>query len=293
MHPSGYRDRDPRIVIADGVAWAVWTRVQPMEGCGDGSEPVGVYFRTRQLPNGTWSAEHRFGIAAHELESFDVANGTVYAIVRDNGNDKFYFETLSETTFHRYAMPSTMDGNGTVRVDRIGRAWVAYETAKGVRIARFTGKGFTSVSMGARAPGGSTFSPDILFDSANHAYVTWIREPDQGGGCVTRDVEPADGIYFATNASGTWKTQRITHRLGEYSVALDGSGRLRLVLNGWDGRLRYIAQMPSGTFNSTILSRKPLVSPQILVDPATGATVVTYLPDRGGSTTSLAIMTHS
>jgi len=292
VHPSGYRDRDPRIVVRNGRVWAVWTRVQPIEGCGDGSQPVGVYFRSRTLPDGKWSAEARLGVAGHELESVDVGDGdTLYAVTRDNGNGAVYVEWLTPSDFSRYPLSSKATGGATVRVDHLGRPWIAYETANGVRIARFTGHNLTSVSIGA-APGSSTFAPDILFDSANHAYVTWIREPDQGGGCVTRDVEPADGIYFATNASGAWKTQRITHRLGEYSAALDGSGRLRLVLHGWDDTLRYIAQTPSGTFKTTILSTRPLTSPQIVIDPATGAAVVTYIPVRGESTKSLVITTH-
>src|SRR5204863_8195651 len=202
-----------------------------------------------------------------------------------------YLETLSETAFHRYAMSGQAVGKASVRIDRLGRAWVAYETGKGVRIARFTGHSFTSVSIGVTLDD-STFTPNILIDAANRPYVTWIREPDQGG-CVTREVEPADGIYYATNASGAWKIHRITHRLGEFSIVLDTKSRLRLVVNSGDGILRYIAQTASGTFRTTILSSRPVMSAQIHIDPLSGAAVVTYLRDVNGSTRSVSITTHA
>jgi hypothetical protein len=282
-HAPHREEIDPRIAVDGNVLYVAYTRIIPDGGCGGGRGPnVGVYVRSRVLPGGLWSKAKRIGSAADALEAFQVDRGIVHATVKD-GQGLSYYVTLEATAYRRYPISDSSIGTTSMRVGSDGRARIVFAAGRGIRYATFTGAGFSTKTI----PGTTEQdrSPVLALDSSDHARIVWTRyEPATCG-------DSPVGTYYASNASGSWKVQRITKDVGDTSVQVNGAtGRVR-VLVGSDAGLRYYTKASGGSWKRTTLaSTSWAASPALRRDPTTGAMLVVYI-DRLGSSSPISVVT--
>jgi hypothetical protein len=272
-HPSRRLDLNPQIATEGDLMYVAFTRDAPTDGgCGDdGLRDVGVYYRQRQLPDGRWSAAKRIGEIADHLQSFRVVDGTLHAtVVAADG--LVYYETVGGATSNRNLIPGAT-GSTSLRVGGDGRARMAYESDEGLRYAVFDRSGFATTPIGSDS---RDFAPALVLGAGNVASIVWTRAY-HGLGCAEPGPFADDGTYFATNASGTWVSERITPGVGTASLTLDvATGRVHVVVSAWASGLDYYTKLPGGAWSLTNLSVEAVGSPVIRLDPATGALLVVY-----------------
>jgi hypothetical protein len=273
-HPAGRMDLDPTIGFDGETLYVAFTRIIPDGGCGGGRGPsVGVYYRSRVLPGGTWSASKRIGPAADTLESFQVAAGTLHATV--TGKDALsYYETLTGTASARYRISDGGTGGTSMRVGTDGRARIVYAGQDGIQYARFTGSGFST----RKIPGTTEFDshPVLALDGGDKSHVAWTRnEPATCG-------ESPIGTWYASNASGSWTSKQITKAVGDTSIEVDGTtGRVR-VLVGSEAGVRYYRSVPDGSWKGTTLASTNWArSPVLSRSASSGAILVAYVDGSG------------
>src|SRR3954452_8252425 len=123
--PANRLEDGAQLAIDRSTLYLAYTRLAPTDGgCGDdGLEDVGVYVRTRALPDGDWSDPRQIGASHDELQSFRVASGTLFATVLNDKDGKTYFETAgaSGPTNQRFAI-SGVTGGTALRIGDDGRA---------------------------------------------------------------------------------------------------------------------------------------------------------------------------
>jgi hypothetical protein len=271
---------DPKVAFDGSVVYVAYTRIIPDGGCGGSrGASVGVYYRSRSLPGGAWSAAKRIGTAADELQGFKVGGGTVHATVR--GHDGLsYYENLNGATLHRYPISHVAIGPTSLNVGSDGQARIAFVAGVGgIRYALFTGSGF-SASRVAGSTGGDSDAVATL-DASDKGHLVWTRYVE--GACGYSPV----GTYYATNASGAWKTQRITRNSGVNSIQVDETGRIHVLIG-----TAYYTKVGNGPWTRTVLASPSWVAAGALrVDPATGAKLVVYID--GDSSRIKAITTRN
>ena len=276
-HPAGRMDLDPKIGFDGDRVYVAFTRIVPDGGCGGGRGPsVGVYYRSRVVPGGTWSAAKRIGPAADTLESFQVAAGTLHVTV--TGADALgYYETLKGTASKRYAISDQSVGGTSMRVGTDGRARIVYTGKDGIQYARFTGSGFSTRTI----PGTTVWDlhPVLALDTGDKSHVAFTRnEPATCG-------EGPVSTWYASNASGSWKTQQISKAFGDTSIEVDGAtGRVRVVIGSASG-VRYFKSVSDGSWKgATLASTRWAMSPVLSRNPATGAILVAYIDGSASAT---------
>jgi hypothetical protein len=273
----------PKIALEGSVVYVAYTRIIAGDGCSGGHGPsVGVYYRSRVLPGGAWSAPKRIGTTADELQSFEVRGSTIHATVL--GHDGFsYYETVDGSTNHRYRVSRLRTGPVAMSVGSDGRAQIAYSGgyggSNGIRYAVFTGSGFTA----KRVAGTTEYDADVVaaLDGSDKGHIVWTRyEP---AACGNSPV----GTYYATNASGSWKTQRITKATGATSIQVDATtGQIHVLIGG-----AYYTKASSGAWTRTVLASPSWVpSAALRIDPHSGAILVVYID--GSSARIQAITTQ-
>jgi hypothetical protein len=270
VHPANRMELGPQIAFQGDAVYVAYSRIAPDEGCGSDGADVGVYFRSRSLPNGAWSAATRIGSAPDRLQSFRVDGTTVQATVENNG--RVYYETLKGSTFHRYLIPGAV--RSSLRIGSDHRARIAYEVTTGIRYAVFTGSGFsTSKIIGSTD---NDWAPVLVLDAGDKPHVLWTRSMKPGG-CAGED--PADhGTYYATNASGTWVSQRITRSTGAASLQMDdASGRVHALVSGAAGLVYYTAPSNGGWTHTKVASTSWAPSIVLRLDAATGTLLIVYV----------------
>ena len=288
-HPAHREDLDPQIAFQGNLVYVAYTRIAPDGGCGGGrGEAIGVFVRSRSLPDGAWSPARRIGLPGDTLEVFRVEGATIHATVRNNQDDQDYgghdqvdYEMLVGAVMHRYRIPGAV-GRTAMRIGTDGHARIAYETETGIRFATFTGAGFATTRV-ATSNSGEDVRPALVLDSHDDAHILWTRKPGEGG-CATRDTNPDDGTYYSTNAGGAWTSQRITRSVGETSLQIDpASGRIHALVSGRVG-IWYFTKAPEGPWTAKRVVAKGWVSsPLIRRDPATGRLLVVYLGGPDGT----------
>jgi hypothetical protein len=239
--------------------------------------------RSRALPGGRWSEAKRIGPAADAIEAFQVDRGIVHAIVKDGAELSFY-ETLEGTAYKRYPISDSPIGTTSMRLGSDGRARIVYGSGRGIQYATFTGAGFST----KRIPGttGEDRSPVLALDPGDRARVVWTRfEPATCG-------DSPVGTYYASNASGSWKVQRITKDVGNTSVQVNrATGRVRVVV-GSEAGLRYYTKASGGSWRRTTLaSTNWAASPALRRDPTTGTLLVVYIDGTRSSHPIFALTT--
>jgi hypothetical protein len=278
-HPANREDRSPQVAFEGSEVYVAYTRVARVdEGCG--GEPfrdVGVYLRRRMLPDGEWSIPERIGEVDDRLDSFRVVEGTVHAIVDAEGGP--FYETVQGVNVQRYPIEGAFGGI-SLRVGSDGRARVAFAAGASLKYGVFNGAHFTVTSI----PGSSSGSaPLLVLDAQNHAHVVWQRNNENGGGCVDSPPDPNTGLYYGTDASGSWKSARVTRTVGPASFTVDiRTGRVHMIVGGGRG-LWYYTKPSNGDWTAKKISAIPGSSPVLRLDPMTGRLLVVFIGQVGGT----------
>ena len=276
-HASNRRELGPQVAFDGDRVYVAYTRIGPEGGC-NAAQDFGVYFRSRILPNGAWSAATKIGAVADDLQSFQIANGTIEATVY-GADGNIYFESRAGSVVHRTKIAHAV-GATSLRVGADGRVRIAYQVEKGLRIATVTGSTLSSTSITGTT--NRDWAPLLGLGASDAPFVVWTRALMPG--CATEGPKPLDGTYFATRTSGVWASRRITKDAGEASLQVDAAtGRAFVVVSG-DKRLRLYVRSAGGTWTTSTLttSRWP-GSPAICIDPAHGTLVVAYVDTAAGS----------
>jgi hypothetical protein len=258
-----------------------YTRIALLdEGCGGiGIKDIGVYYRSRDLPSGTWSEPQQVGEPTDSLMSLRVAGGSLHLLVIDPELNVFY-ETVEGATVHRYKVGESF-GGAALRIGGDGRARIAYESANSLKFGVFTGAGFSTTTI----PGTTNaVGPSLVLDAQNHAHVVWTRT-NQGGGCAEPDPDPKEGMYYATDAGGTWRTTRFTKSIGEASLTVDvKTGRVHILFAEFADRggLRYYTKAANGGWTAKRILAGRAFSPVLRLDPSTGTLLAAFVDDSVG-----------
>jgi hypothetical protein len=285
--PTNRVEQDPQIGFQGKVAYFAYSRMAVAEGgCGDsGLTDIGVFYRKRTLPGGGWSDPVRIGKADDHLAQFRVDGTAIHAVVQNAGDGRFYYLLVKGTASRRFVIAGASK-SPSLRIDLDGRARIAYATAGSIRIATFTGSAVSTVKVSAPNARG----PILVLDGHDRAHLVWNRDSDvDDGGCVSPgNDDPAAGIYYTTNATGMWHSERLTKELGETSFQVDRStGQVHVVTTTPSG-LTYYTKAPGGAWQHEKLANRA-GSPVIARDAASGRVLVLYIGFRQASDTSWPI----
>ena len=263
---------DPQLALdGDRLYLADTLIAQGDGGCGDnGLTDVGVYTRSITPPNGTWSDPVRIGAIGDHVQSFRVVDGVQHlTVTAGDGGGPLYYESQSGSTFSKVAIPGAV--TTSLRVSDDGHARIAYTTGHAIRYARVSGTQLAITTVAAKT---STFLkwPSLVLGPGDHAYLVWSQDSDPGGGCAGIEPGPIDGVYFATDVSGQWKTTRLTKLPAHPSLALDPStGRIEVVVTDEHGMTQYESTGGDDWTKTKIDGPGALSSELIRVNPATGS----------------------
>jgi hypothetical protein len=275
VHPAGRAELAPQVAIVGNVEYVAYYRIAPDGGCGSLGTDIGVYFRSRTLPNGAWSVATKVGAVADELQSLAASGSTIFMTVKND--QALYFVSRAGSSVHRTLIPNA-GGWSSVAVGSDGRARVAYVGATGLRIGVYTGTSLSSSRIG-----GSTdrdWAPKLMLDAADKPHVVWTRSPAPGG-CAGPGPEPDDGTYYATDASGSWVKHRITTATGPTTFDMDAAtGRVYTVV-GTDSGLRSYTRASNGSWSGVLVAATTAStwadSPVVRFNRATGALFVAFM----------------
>ena len=222
---------DPQLTLDGDTVYLAYNRLAPTDGgCGDdGLQDIGVYTRSRHLPNGSWSSPVRVGGKADRVQSFRVDDGVLHlTITTDDGSGPLYYESQAGPVVSELLIPNAV--STSLRVGDDGHPRIAYATGHAIRYARVDGAKLAIETVAATDNTNLT-SPSLVLGPGDRAYMIWTQTTDGGGGCVSPEPGPLDGLYFGTDAGGRWTTTRLSRTPGEASLTLDlSSGRVEVVV---------------------------------------------------------------
>jgi hypothetical protein len=272
-HPPDRFDLTPQIAIDGSTVYVAYTRVAPAT-CG--YDYIGVYYRSRTLPNGAWSTTTRIGSSRDVLQGFRVVDGVFHLTVQD-GRGLGQYETTASGSLKRYVLPGSWDlGSSSLRVGDDGAARVVYTTDGPIRYAIFHGSGFDWQNI----PGTSVVDtePQLVLDADNRAHVIWTHGGSVGCGS---DEPPQPGTYYATNRTGQWtpagSARRFTASIGPKSLTMDPVGGSVHVVVGLDNALKYYTKTASGSWSGVTISSHGAASAVIRRDPDSGRLFAAYV----------------
>lgn len=115
--------------------------------------------------------------------------------------------------------------------------------------------------------------------------MIWTQTTDSGGGCVSPEAGPLDGLYFGTDASGRWTTTRLSRKPGEASLALDpSSGRVEVVVRNGPQLTEFSSGGGDSWASMKIPDTESMGNALIRVNPNThGNSIVALKWDENGS----------
>jgi hypothetical protein len=244
-HPGQRVDGAPRIALDDDEIYVAYTRLIAETD----APPIGTYYRRKSINAATWSTAVRLGDSGDRIDEFVVAGGTFHATIQSSGGDFFYLRG-TPTSLTRHRLPGA-SGRATVRLGDDGAARFVYEAASSLRYAVFHGTGFDWSTIPGTDAG--SLGPALVLDGDSKAHVTWthVRLPDVSGPTA------ADGVFYATNASGEWTAtpdRRVSGAIGRSSLALDAiTSAVHVVVGGTTG-LRYYTLTATGTWTPLTLA---------------------------------------
>ena len=286
--PADHAEAGPQLAVDGNTLYLAYTRYGPVtdvETCGDGVlyKDLGVYYRTRTLPNGKWSAPKRIGKNNDVLDSFRVADGTIHAVVAPNRGSRAVYETVKGDSLVRVPLPGALGGT-SLRVGSDGKPRVAYLNwhDRSIRLATVDG---TTVATTTVASKGSLLNPLLVLGGGNQPHVVWTRDATAEGGCAVPGPAPADGTYYGTLVDGKWVTERITKDTGMTSLVVDPDTGIVHVLVGGNpnkqggGRLRHYERSPGGKWTSTPLRPGPAEGGLIIRRDESDGTLVVLFKD--------------
>jgi hypothetical protein len=263
---------EPQLTLDGDTVYVAYNRLAPTDGgCGDdGLQDIGVYTRSRHLPNGSWSDPVRVGGKADRVQSFRVVDGVLHlTITTDDGSGPLYYESQAGPVVTQLLIPDAV--TTSLRVGDDGHPRIAYATGHAIHYARVDGSHLTIETISATNKT-NLVSPSMVLGPGDRAYMIWIQTTDSGGGCVGPEQGPLDGTYFGTDASGTWKTTRLSRSLGESSLTLDpSSGRIDVVIHDGPYLTRFSSLRGMTWTSGRIAGSKAMGDPLIRVNPKTHA----------------------
>ena len=272
--PADRVEMNPQLTLDGDTLYLGTSRLAPEDGgCGDdGLRDLGVYLRTRQLPDGAWSDPVQLGARGDHLQALRVVEGVIHATVVADGGGPVYYESQSGPTFTQSLLPDAI--STSLRVGDDGRARIAYATGHRIVYTKVDGDRLVADTVAASKKT-NLVSPALVLGPGDRAYLLWTQDRDAGGGCAGVGPGPLDGTYFGTDRDGAWVTQRITRAVGGSALTLDPStGRVHVIVD--DGSLlRYMRLRPDGSWASTKLrGTQGMYESVIRLDPVRGRIVV-------------------
>ena len=255
--PADRFDIDPLLTVDGSTLYLAFTRMRPIDPdtCSgdDRRRPgvVGVYYRTRELPGGKWSAATRIGHAGDYLQSFRVVDGVIHeTVMAEDGGVSYASQDGSRFRGTRSRMPKRHPcGSGTTAV-RGSR----YTTRHSIRYAVVSATGRLSTTTVFSARDVWMQSPVLVLGRGDHAFVSWSAIPSSDeGGCSDVPTPSNEGTWFATDVDGRWELTRLSKDIGSASLVLDvDAGRLHATYNDRSG-VRYVTRSGDGTWSGTRL----------------------------------------
>jgi hypothetical protein len=276
-HPTDRIDQGPQLAFDGDVLYLAWTRIKVTDGgCGDsGLRDVGIYVRHRQLPEGAWSAAERIGSPTDGLQNLRVAGGTIHMTISDRSNGRVYYETARAGNVARYSVPGAVGGT-SLRIGADGVARIAYEASSNLQFGVFGGSGFSHSGIPGSKNG---WGPSMVLDAQNHAHVLWTRSY-HGEGCADAGPDPDEGMYYGTDASGSWTFRRISASVADGSLTLDpASGRVHVAISTERG-IRYLTKLGSGGWHQIRVTQEGW-SPVIRFSSTDGRVLIAYVGEAG------------
>jgi len=277
--PKDRGDFGPQLAFDGNTLYLASTRYDTTEGgCGDsGLVDVGVYYRSRSLPDGEWSQPQRLGAVADELVAFRVSDG-LRAIVANQKTGKLSYVTLSGGTLNEQPLSGAVGGDVSMRIGDDGKPRIVYGSDAGISYGTLesTGKpsGTSVVSSSDYA-----YGPSLVLAPGNVPTVLYAKGI-HGGGCAEPDPPADAGMYVATFDGGAWTSTRLTKDEGEGSLTVDpDTGEIHVLLS--NPGLVHFSKVPGGDWKKETLRKAGVTSPVIRQDPATGNLVVAYSGDDG------------
>ena len=125
-HPAHRFEVEPQLAVDGSTLYVAYTRQRQVEGgCGsDGMIDVGVYYRTRTLPSGRWSAPARIGPVGAHLQSFRVVGGVIHeTFITQDREGPVWYGALSRGRFRSLRIPGAI--GTSLRVGDDGHARIA------------------------------------------------------------------------------------------------------------------------------------------------------------------------
>ncbi len=178
-------------------------------------------------------------------------------------------------------------GSASLRIGDDGKPRIAYEGPNGIEYGVFAKRGFSTETIAGTARG---WDPVLAIAPGNAAYIMWNRSY-HGAGCAEPGPDPADGTYFATNASGHWVSSRLTKLVGGASLALDPvTGEIDALVSDFQ-RLVYYQRAADGTWTHSTLGKAGTSSPVIRENPKTGALLVAHVSNATETHFSVQVLT--
>lgn len=271
--PIDRLELSPRLAVSGKTLYLAYTVDKAIDGgCGDdGLEDRGVYVRTRDLPNGVWSAPRLIGVTRDHLESLRVAGSAIHATVLNEADGRAYYERLNGDVTQRYLIPGDVRGT-SLRVGDDGRGRVAYGTPQGISYGSVANGVFTSSLIPNTSRGQG---PDLVLAPGNIAWIGFVRAPDSTGGCAGGEDASVDGTWIATNLSGRWVSQRLTTILGGTSLSVDTrTGEINVIVSVGGRVIRYHRLPAEATWRHETIVRGSFSAFGIKQDPISGAWIV-------------------
>jgi hypothetical protein len=262
----------PQIAVDGDTVYLAYTRIAQTDGgCGDpGLQDLGVYVRSRHLPDSTWTEPVRIGSEGDGIQAFRAVGGVLHLTVTA-ADDGVFYESSAGSALTRVGIPDALSASLRVGDDRHAR--IAYTTGHAIRYARVDGSELSILTVAATD---ETYlkAPALVLGPRDRGYLMWTQDVNQGGGCADIEPGPLDGTYVGTDATGQWASQRIAAVVNSGSFTLDPStGRLHVIIAG--PLLTYFTSLGDGRWTSKELpGTERLEAPVIRLDPATGRPVV-------------------
>ena len=279
--PKDRVELGPQIAVDGATVHLAYSRLALEDGgCGDdGYRDLGIYERTRQLPNGAWSDPVRLGAEGDSLQAFRVVDGVRHLTANAKEDaPTVYLRVAADGTTTRVVLSDAIATS--LRIGDDGRARIAYTTGSSLKLAVIRGTSFDAQTL-VTVKGTYIVSPLLVLGAGNRPVVMWSQTTDDGGGCASPGPGPSDGTYVGVLGSGGWHGERISTSLGITSVTLDASGAIAALIA--EQSMTLFSSNDGDDWDSAPLAgTKNLTDPVIRIDPATGTTAILGVDfDRG------------
>jgi hypothetical protein len=284
-------ETDPQVTTDGGRVYVAFTRLAPEDGgCGDdGLRDLGVFVQSKPLAGGDWSDPAKLGAQADHLQSFRVADGTLYATVTADDGGAPFFVSSGPGGAVRIPIPKAVATS--LRIGDDGRARIAFVTEHAIRYGVVDGERLSATTI---AHEDSIFfrAPSLVLGPGGTAGALWTETSDGGGGCASPGPGPLDGQYVATKDAAGWHIKRLTKGDGMAAMTMDAdTGVVTVAVGAYvEGGPRVtLFSNEGGTWHrSSVAAAKGLYPAVLRHDPTTGDLVL-----FGANSDGISVVTRS